>query len=670
MTTLQVLCPNGRRQNVKVTPNSKLLQVLEDVCQKQKFLPPDDYNLKHGRKILDLTLSVQYANLQNNAKLELVKAEKPRTESEVLIALQLENGERLQHSFSPGTSLWEVLLHWENQADSKEKDSFTKVDDSQSPAIHPVCTYMREEITAEVALKNTKLRTLGLLSGKAAIRLLHRPVDDQTLSEIARKIEREKLHKARLEQSASKQQNPQLTASSIGTVTADQTSMTVKSNQHDDNETSAQKMTESASVQIQNGNKLSDTKSVISEVKPAETPCKVLKLEEEPDVSQSQREPMEVEQPQTTENFMETEDSSTGEKTDADRQGGAAGSGMTAIDRLRDISGIQVFTPDDFNDLPADQQQVARRLAQSFLANMDVPRFNRSQQQRAAGINSEKKQQQEPSPFADFKFPEETKGLKLYNNEMSNVKKKEFQPCERKTTVFNIEDPLSEREPGKESEDLPDDFFELTERDIRSLLAAQQRRLQDIEGQPLMTSAMRRAKLEAEYGRYKRVAIRVQFHDKLTLQGLFRPRETVFAVKKFVKEHLEDKSIPFYLYTAPPKKLLEDDTQTLIEAGLVPATVVYFGSEKQKDHYISESIVSGLSTKLQADMLVAECLRECSDEQESSEQSSSSSSSSQGKRQAGLSSQMSSVASGGPSSTLSSETSDKSVPKWFKVGKK
>ena len=28
MATVQVLCPNGRRQNVKITPNSKLLQVM------------------------------------------------------------------------------------------------------------------------------------------------------------------------------------------------------------------------------------------------------------------------------------------------------------------------------------------------------------------------------------------------------------------------------------------------------------------------------------------------------------------------------------------------------------------------------------------------------------------------------------------------------------------
>ena len=72
---------------------------------------------RHGRKTLDVTLSVRYANLPNNCKLELVKSEESRAESDVLIALQLESGDRLQHTFSPGTTLWEVLLHWENLPD-------------------------------------------------------------------------------------------------------------------------------------------------------------------------------------------------------------------------------------------------------------------------------------------------------------------------------------------------------------------------------------------------------------------------------------------------------------------------------------------------------------------------------------------------------------------------
>lgn len=37
---------------------------------------------------------------------------------------------------------------------------------------------------------------------------------------------------------------------------------------------------------------------------------------------------------------------------------------------------------------------------------------------------------------------------------------------------------------------------------------------------------MRRAKLEEQYSKYERVVIRIQFQDKLVLQGLFKPRET------------------------------------------------------------------------------------------------------------------------------------------------
>ena len=47
-----------------------------------------------------------------------------------------------------------------------------------------------------------------------------------------------------------------------------------------------------------------------------------------------------------------------------------------------------------------------------------------------------------------------------------------------------------------------------------------------MQDQPLMTSSLRKAKLEEEYSKYERVIIRVQFPDKLVLQGLFRPRET------------------------------------------------------------------------------------------------------------------------------------------------
>lgn len=40
-----------------------------------------------------------------------------------------------------------------------------------------------------------------------------------------------------------------------------------------------------------------------------------------------------------------------------------------------------------------------------------------------------------------------------------------------------------------------------------------------------MTKAMRQAQVEALFDQYERIVIRVQFPERLTLQGLFQPRE-------------------------------------------------------------------------------------------------------------------------------------------------
>ncbi|KTG00209.1 hypothetical protein cypCar_00046589 [Cyprinus carpio] len=48
-STVSVLTPNGRRQTVKVSANTPLLQVLEDVCKKHGF-NPEEHGLKCGSR--------------------------------------------------------------------------------------------------------------------------------------------------------------------------------------------------------------------------------------------------------------------------------------------------------------------------------------------------------------------------------------------------------------------------------------------------------------------------------------------------------------------------------------------------------------------------------------------------------------------------------------------
>ncbi|XP_016105165.1 tether containing UBX domain for GLUT4 [Sinocyclocheilus grahami] len=83
---VSVLTPNGRRQTVKVSPNTPLLQVLEDVCKKHGF-NPDEHGLKFQRLVLDLSLQWRFASLPNNAKLEMVVCSRPQTGAESAVCV-------------------------------------------------------------------------------------------------------------------------------------------------------------------------------------------------------------------------------------------------------------------------------------------------------------------------------------------------------------------------------------------------------------------------------------------------------------------------------------------------------------------------------------------------------------------------------------------------------
>nr|KAF6295121.1 ASPSCR1 tether for SLC2A4, UBX domain containing [Myotis myotis] len=136
-SAVSVLAPNGRRHTVKVTPSTVLLQVLEDACRRQDF-NPSEYDLKFQRNVLDLSLQWRFANLPNNAKLEMVPASRSREgpKNTVRIALQLDDGSRLQGTFCSGQTLWELLSHFAQ----------TRACLEQPWEASPVCVYMRDEV--------------------------------------------------------------------------------------------------------------------------------------------------------------------------------------------------------------------------------------------------------------------------------------------------------------------------------------------------------------------------------------------------------------------------------------------------------------------------------------------------------------------------------------------
>ncbi|XP_047534689.1 tether containing UBX domain for GLUT4 isoform X1 [Vanessa atalanta] len=173
-----VLTPNGRRVKVHCTPDTNILQLLEDVCAKQG-LEPNDYDLKHHKHILDLTTTVRFCNLPNKAFLEMVEAEKKRVESNVTIGLMLNDGERMTGDFTPNTSLYDLIM---------------SLAPNELPNLHnPTISYMRQEVTGVKALKEKSLRQLGLIAGRAILRLLDKTEPMQAnISSVYRRVKTEK----------------------------------------------------------------------------------------------------------------------------------------------------------------------------------------------------------------------------------------------------------------------------------------------------------------------------------------------------------------------------------------------------------------------------------------------------------------------------------------------
>uniref|UniRef100_A0A8C3FZZ7 ASPSCR1 tether for SLC2A4, UBX domain containing n=1 Tax=Chrysemys picta bellii TaxID=8478 RepID=A0A8C3FZZ7_CHRPI len=122
--------------------------------------------------------------------------------------------------------------------------------------------------------------------------------------------------------------------------------------------------------------------------------------------------------------------------------------------------------------------------------------------------------------------------------------KEQEQLLEREPVVCHpdLEEPLSAG-----PQDLPDEFFEVTVDDVRKRLAQLQSERKRLEEAPFMTKSLREAQMKEKLERYPKVVLRVQFPDRHVLQGFFRPNETVGILRDFVRSHLADAELPFYL---------------------------------------------------------------------------------------------------------------------------
>lgn len=134
-------------------------QIIEEVCKKHGF-SPEEYDIRHHKQILDINATLRFSGLPNNAQLELCTSTKTRVESEVTIGIHLESGNRLLGTFQPSNTIYEIL----SKLTPEELE----------PSKNSVIIYMRQEIYGLDAFKSTDLKSLGLTSGRAILRLIHK----------------------------------------------------------------------------------------------------------------------------------------------------------------------------------------------------------------------------------------------------------------------------------------------------------------------------------------------------------------------------------------------------------------------------------------------------------------------------------------------------------------
>ncbi|XP_030143384.4 tether containing UBX domain for GLUT4 isoform X1 [Taeniopygia guttata] len=185
------------------------------------------------------------------------------------------------------------------------------------------------------------------------------------------------------------------------------------------------------------------------------------------------------------------------------------------------------------------------------------------------------------------------------------LRKEQKQLVEREPLICHLD--LLEQLPDGQ-EELPDEFFEVTVDDVRKRLAQLQNERKCLEEAPLMTKSLRESQLKEKLERYPKVVVRVRFPDRHVLQGFFHPTETVGILREFVRSYLADAELPFYLFVAPPRIILNDESLTLFEAKLFPTAVIHFGSEECRACFLKSDLLSSAVSPSEADLLVARSL--------------------------------------------------------------
>ncbi len=197
MSSLTILYPNARRVQIKIQPNTTVLEIIEEACKRQG-LEPSEHTLHYQKRTLDISLTFRMTGIANNTTLEIEKLEVARKFQDVVIVLQLSDGSKLvQKRFQPDTTTFEAVL----EAYRAESEALQSMLNEQAGVedVYVTCSFLNEQVVGSYQLKNTTLKDMGLLNGRGLIRLDFVRFDKERFEKKQAEFEMKLEKRARLE---------------------------------------------------------------------------------------------------------------------------------------------------------------------------------------------------------------------------------------------------------------------------------------------------------------------------------------------------------------------------------------------------------------------------------------------------------------------------------------
>lgn len=559
----------GKKHTVRASADMPLLKVLEEACQKLG-LKAEQFVLKQGRTVIDLTKPVRLSNIPNNAKLDLVQEERgvaASQDAEVGVALQLPDGKRIKGKFMSSSTLWSILAEFDEKEGTPGVSyrGFETPESTQGKYLQAVCRYLRQEFDTNKALKKTTLRDLGVTSGSVALQLIFRAlgeVPNEEEEEEETKHVEEPVADQGLRSGAAVNEE----ASGGHEQEQEQASGAMPMDTLESESASRENPAAAANVNAGDGQQQQQEQQQPPRQQPQQQQ------------QQQQTPPQETSSTQTA-MASRTPSDATEQPRKKERKQEDAAPASSMLDVYPEIRSM-ISTPWSFDAAKEKPQKPARVEVQPEISRHYIPP-NRYIPGEAPEIVD----------FSNFKFPDPpakskkdseqegksaSKGSRENEGQDSDTVQQaaeKLPPLPREALIFTLEGASD----AAAHEAVPDDFFELTLHDLQTVLRDVQK-VNDTE-RDLETKAMRDKRQKELEERYKIAVVRVYFPNRMVIQGRFWCKETLGDVRKFVAEHLEDPALPFYLYTSPPRVVYEDPTQTLVQAKLAPYANIRFGSQ-------------------------------------------------------------------------------------------